>query len=54
MKLIMYPEPSYDEWWCAWYVCTDCEKSWINTNFKFCPNCGVGITWINNDKNNEI
>lgn len=35
-----------DEWWCNWYRCNNCTKSYIGPGFKFCPNCGLKIKWI--------
>ena len=46
----MQPTPAYkDEWYCEWFTCTNCEKTWIAEDFKFCPSCGVAINWNKED-----
>ncbi|MCP4597017.1 TFIIB-type zinc finger domain-containing protein [Neptuniibacter sp.] len=34
-----------DELYCEWYRCPICGWA-IGDGFKYCPNCGVGIEWI--------
>ena len=35
----------YDEWWCPWYRCPQCEKDHIARSFSYCPNCAVKLEW---------
>ena len=35
----------YDEWYCPWYRCPQCEKNDIARWFSFCPNCGAKLQW---------
>ena len=32
-----------DELYADWYICEECECSYILDSFKFCPQCGKKI-----------
>lgn len=36
----------YDEWWCPWYDCPNCKENECTPDFKYCPNCGVKLEWL--------
>jgi predicted RNA-binding Zn-ribbon protein involved in translation (DUF1610 family) len=46
-------ENDFSEWYGRWYKCPKCHEKHINRNFKFCPNCGVKLVWINNKSREE-
>jgi predicted RNA-binding Zn-ribbon protein involved in translation (DUF1610 family) len=34
-----------NEWFGYLYKCEDCGEVEIWQDFKYCPNCGVGVCW---------
>lgn len=34
-----------EEMFCAWFECPSCGGKHITSFFKFCPDCGIGITF---------
>ncbi len=35
-----------DEIYCEWYVCSNCDSSYLRIEDKFCSNCGSKLEWI--------
>lgn len=35
----------YDEMWCPWYECPNCENQNLTPGFKYCPDCGERIVF---------
>jgi len=34
-----------DDWYGEFFKCPSCSKTWIIKAFKFCPMCGISITF---------
>jgi hypothetical protein len=35
-----------DEVYCNWYVCVDCDNTYLRINDNFCSNCGSKLEWV--------
>ena len=35
----------WDEWYCEWFRCPNCEETSIARCFAYCPHCGVKLEW---------
>jgi transcription initiation factor IIE alpha subunit len=39
-------DTGYDEACGHWFRCPKCKKDLIMIGFNFCPNCGIGIKYV--------
>ena len=34
------------EWWGSYHKCPECKRSGVFKDYKYCPNCGIEIMWV--------